>query len=98
MSAGSIKTRRFRDARRADGTIRQEVYLPADLAAAIDEFKHAQRIPARPQAIRQLCELGLKAGALLGAIHDLEAQIGLGVPPTAHAARNPKSSSPESRQ
>ena len=72
-----MKARRFRKAKRAEGTIRQEVYLPVDLAAAIDEFKHARQIPARPEAIRRLCEIGLKANDLLATIDGLRVLAGM---------------------
>jgi len=71
MSLGTIRTQRFREAKRAEGAARQEVYLSANLAAAIDDFRDARQVASRPEAIRRLCELGLKANDLLMNIHTL---------------------------
>jgi len=71
MSGGTIRTQRFRKAKRADGTVRQEVYLPGSLSEAINEFRDTHRVSSRTEAIRRLCELGLKANDLLMNIHTL---------------------------
>ena len=71
MTDGTIKTRRFREAKRAEGAARQEIYLPAALCEAINEFRDTHRVSSRTEAIRRLCELGLKANDLLMNIHTL---------------------------
>lgn len=71
MSDGTMKTRRFREAKRAEGAARQEIYLPAALCEAIDDFRDGQAISSRPEAIRRLLELGLKTGELLATVEGL---------------------------
>ena len=94
---GTRNAQHFRKAKRAAGTVRHEVYLPAYLAEAIDDFRQVCRISTRPEAIRRLCEVGLKAGALLRAVHDLGALVGP-ERPAASPAGEPEASTRGGRQ
>lgn len=73
---GTRNTETFRSAKRKEGAVRQEIYLPGPLTEAIDAFRDSQRIASRPEAIRRLCELGLKAAALRATVRDVEALLG----------------------
>lgn len=44
-----------------DPITRLHITLPASEVAAIEEFRFANRIPTRAEAIRRLIEMGLKA-------------------------------------
>lgn len=42
---------------------RKIISVPAEMAAAIDEYRFGNRIPTESEAIRRLIQLGLEAAA-----------------------------------
>lgn len=97
VPVGTKNSESFRKAKRAEGTVRQEVYFPGELSEAIDAFRAATGIPSRPEAIRRLCELGIKAVALLATLKDLETFARPGDSPAAPPASTAKASTPGGR-
>jgi len=57
------------------------IRLPRDLSKAIDDWKQANQIRGRSDAIRQLLEIGFDAGRSKPVSTRLRDELGLGVKP-----------------